>query len=75
MNRAILRLFGVMTLLFAVLVAFTSRWTVFSATALQNNPLNRLALYASEKVKTGSLLADDGAALAERRRSVASKAR
>jgi peptidoglycan glycosyltransferase len=63
MNRAIARLFAVMVLLFAVLVAFTSRWTVFSATALQNNTLNKLGLYASEKIKTGELLADDGAVL------------
>jgi peptidoglycan glycosyltransferase len=63
MNRAIARLFAVMVLLFAVLVAFTSRWTVFSATALQNNTLNKLGLYASEKVKTGDLLADNGAVL------------
>jgi penicillin-binding protein A len=63
MNRAIARLFAVMVLLFAVLVAFTSRWTVFSATALRNNPLNKLGLYASEKIKTGDLLADDGAVL------------
>jgi penicillin-binding protein A len=63
MNRAIARLFAVMVLLFAVLVAFTSRWTVFSATALQNNPLNQLGLYASEKIKTGDLLADNGAVL------------
>jgi len=65
MNRAIARLFAVMVLLFAVLVAFTSRWTVFSATALQNNPLNKLGLYASEKIRTGDLLADDGAVLAK----------
>jgi peptidoglycan glycosyltransferase len=65
MNRAIVRLFAVMVLLFAVLVAFTSRWTVFSATALQNNPLNKLGFYASEKIKTGDLLADNGSVLAK----------
>jgi penicillin-binding protein A len=64
MNRAIVRLFAVMMLLFAVLIAFTSRWTVFSATSLQNNPLNPLAQYAAEKIKTGTLLADDGTVLA-----------
>jgi peptidoglycan glycosyltransferase len=64
MNRAILRLFAVITLLFAVLVAFTSRWTVFSATALQNNSLNRLTVYASWKIKRGELLADNGDVLA-----------
>jgi peptidoglycan glycosyltransferase len=65
MNRAIGRLFAVLVLLFALLVAFTSRWTVFSATALQNNPLDKLGFYASEKIKTGDLLADNGAVLAK----------
>ena len=41
MNTAILRLFGFLVVLFALLVVFTSRWTVFDATALENNPLNR----------------------------------
>ena len=43
MNGSIARLFVVVILLFALLVAWTSRWTVFDATALQNNPLNKLA--------------------------------
>ncbi|MGH2843399.1 MAG: peptidoglycan D,D-transpeptidase FtsI family protein [Solirubrobacteraceae bacterium] len=60
MNRAIVRLFAVIMLLFGVLVAFTSRATVFDATALQNNPLNRLAVFASWKVKRGRILADNG---------------
>ena len=65
MNRSIIRLFGVVILLFMILVAWTSRWTVFSATALQNNPLNRLEFYASLKVKRGPIIADNGAVLAK----------
>jgi len=64
-NRAIVRLFAVMMLLFVVLVAFTSRWTVFSATALQDNPLNKLQTYASWKVKRGKIIAEDGVVLAK----------
>jgi penicillin-binding protein A len=64
MNRSIVRLFGVVILLFAVLVFWTSRWTVFSATALQNNSLNQLAFYASLKIKRGEILADNGDVLA-----------
>jgi penicillin-binding protein A len=64
MNRAIVRLFGVLVLLFAVLVLFTSRWTVFDASGLQNNSLNKLATYASWQVKRGRLVADDGQILA-----------
>lgn len=60
MNRSILRLFSVVVLLFTVLVAWTSRWTVFSATALDNNRLNPLQYYATLKVKRGEILADDG---------------
>lgn len=60
MNKAIVRLFGVVILLFGVLVVFTSRWTIFDANALQKQPLNRLAVYASWKVKRGRILADNG---------------
>jgi peptidoglycan glycosyltransferase len=65
MNRSIIRLFVVVILLFTVLIVWTSRWTVFDATALQNNSLNRLEFYATEKIKRGSILADNGAVLAE----------
>ncbi|MDE3133699.1 MAG: penicillin-binding protein 2 [Acidobacteriota bacterium] len=60
MNRSIVRLFGVLILMFAVLVVWTSRWTVFSATALNNNSLNQLQFFASLKVKRGTILAADG---------------
>ncbi len=64
MNRSIVRLFGVVILLFAVLVVWTSRWTVFSATALDRNPLNQLSYFASLKVKRGTIYADNGEVLA-----------
>jgi penicillin-binding protein A len=64
-NRSIVRLFGVVILLFTILVVWTSRWTVFSATSLDNNPLNQLPFYASLKVKRGSILADNGLVLAK----------
>ena len=64
MNDQILKLFGVVVLLFALLVFFTSRWTVFSATALNDNPLNSRVLIAQAKIKRGEILADDGAVLA-----------
>jgi penicillin-binding protein A len=64
-NRSIVRLFGVVILLFTILIVWTSRWTVFSATALNDNSLNRLQFYASLKVKRGSILADDGELLAK----------
>jgi peptidoglycan glycosyltransferase len=60
MNKSIVRLFGVVILLFVVLVVFTSRWTVFDASSLDNNHLNRLQDYAALKIKRGSILADNG---------------
>lgn len=65
MNRSIVRLFGVVVLMFTVLVVWTSRWTVFSATALNNNALNQLQYYASLKVRRGEILADNGQVLAK----------
>ena len=43
-NRPIVRLYGLVVVLFALLVAFTSRWTVFEACSLRENPLNQRAL-------------------------------
>ena len=60
MNRSIVRLFGVVILLFAVLIVWTSRWTVFSATALNNNPLNQLAVLRLAEGQARRDPADDG---------------
>jgi peptidoglycan glycosyltransferase len=64
MNRSILRLFSVVVLMFALLIVWASRWTVFSASALDHNRLNQLGFYASLKVRRGEILADNGAVLA-----------
>ena len=40
MNRPITRLYGFVAILFAILIAFTSRWTIFEASSLRDNPLN-----------------------------------
>jgi peptidoglycan glycosyltransferase len=64
MNRPIAHLFAVVTVMFALLIVFTSRWTVFQASALQHNPLNRLDFYAGLKIKRGRILADNGEVLA-----------
>ena len=67
MNRQIVQLFGLFTLLFAVLLFFTSRWTVFEATSLEDNPDNRRPLIEEQKVPRGLILASDGTALARSR--------
>jgi peptidoglycan glycosyltransferase len=67
MNAPIIRLFGLFLLLFAVLVAFTSRWTVFEAEALRDNPHNRRVLFEEERIKRGIIRAADGRILAANR--------
>jgi len=65
MNGPIARLFGVVILLFALLVVFTSRWTVFQASSLNNNTLNVRTLLDELKIKRGRILAADGTVLAK----------
>jgi penicillin-binding protein A len=58
-NRQITQLFGLFALLFAVLVVFTSRWTVLEAQSLDNKPSNRRALIQEEKTPRGVIYARD----------------
>jgi peptidoglycan glycosyltransferase len=64
MNRPVLRLFGLVVVLFGVLVAFTSRWTVFEAEALRDNELNRRELLQEQKIRRGTIRSADGKVLA-----------
>jgi peptidoglycan glycosyltransferase len=66
-NRRIVQLFGLFTLLFAVLLVFTSRWTVFEASSLEDNPDNRRPLIEEQKIPRGLILASDGTPLARNR--------
>jgi peptidoglycan glycosyltransferase len=66
-NRQIVQVFGLFTLLFAVLVIFTSRWTVFEAQSLADNPNNRRPLIEEQKIPRGLILARDGTVLARSR--------
>jgi len=65
MSTPIVRLFGVIVVLFALLIGWTSRWTVFDATALRNNVLNKRTLIDELKIKRGRILADDNSVLAK----------
>jgi peptidoglycan glycosyltransferase len=69
-NRPIVRLYGLVVLLFALLLAFTSRWTIFEATALRDNPHNKRALLEQERVARGPIVAADGTVLARSVRGV-----
>ncbi|MGH2865026.1 MAG: peptidoglycan D,D-transpeptidase FtsI family protein [Solirubrobacteraceae bacterium] len=64
MNRPILRLYGLVAVLFALLVAFTSRWTVFDASSLRENKLNARALLEQERIHRGPIVAANGKVLA-----------
>ncbi len=64
MSAQIMKLFGVIVVLFALLVVWTTRWTVLDATALNNNPLNVRTKVATLKIKRGRILAADGQVLA-----------
>src|SRR5437763_4727703 len=50
--------------MFALLVAFTSRWTVFEASSLRDNPLNARALLDQQRIERGRIVAAGGAVLA-----------
>jgi peptidoglycan glycosyltransferase len=66
MNGPIAKLFGVIVVLFALLVAWTSRWTVFEATSLNNNPLNARVLIEELRIQRGRILAGDGSTVLAR---------
>ncbi len=67
MSVPITRLFALFVVLFAVLVAFTSRWTVFEAKSLRENPANRRALLQEQRIERGQIRAADGTVLARSR--------
>jgi penicillin-binding protein A len=64
MNRPIVRLYGLVMLLFALLVGFTSRWTVFQASSLRDNKLNKRSLLEQQRIERGRIVAADGQVLA-----------
>ncbi|WP_205696206.1 penicillin-binding protein 2 [Conexibacter sp. SYSU D00693] len=64
MNASISRLFVLVVVLFAVLIAFTSRWTVFEADALRDNAKNQRPLLETLQIRRGRIRADDGTLLA-----------
>lgn len=64
MNGPIFRVFVVIVGLFALLVAWTSRWTVFDAEALRDNTKNRRELLQEQKIDRGPIKDRDGNLLA-----------
>jgi peptidoglycan glycosyltransferase len=65
MNRQIVKLFGFIVVLFAVLVGFTSYWSVFDAKALKEKEANKRPLLEQQQVRRGRILAADGTVIAK----------
>jgi len=66
-NRQIVKLFGLILLLYALLFGFTSYWSVFDASSLKANTANRRPLLEEQKIKRGDIVADDGTVIAHSR--------
>jgi penicillin-binding protein A len=64
-NSPIVRLYGLLLLLFAALVGFTSYWAVFDADNLKDNTQNRRPLIAEQTVERGIIETADGVTIAE----------
>jgi penicillin-binding protein A len=64
LNRQIVKLFGLIVVLFAVLVGFTSYWSVFDAHALKEKDANKRPLFEQQQIKRGRILAADGTVIA-----------
>jgi penicillin-binding protein A len=64
MKAPIVRLYAVIIVLFAILIGFTSRWSVFEAEALRDNANNRRGLLQEQRIKRGIIRTADGKLLA-----------
>lgn len=65
MNRQIVKLFAFIVVLFAVLVAFTSWWSVFDAEALKEKNANKRPLLEQQQIPRGRILSADGVVIAK----------
>jgi len=63
-NRQIVKLFGLVVALFAVLVGFTSYWAVFDAKALKEKDANKRPLLEQQQIRRGRIVAADGTVIA-----------
>jgi penicillin-binding protein A len=63
-NSQVVRLFGLVVVLFAVVVGFTSYWSVFDAEALKDKRVNKRPLLEQQQIRRGRILAADGTVIA-----------
>lgn len=64
MNVPIRRLLAVVLVLFALLVGFTSQWSVFDASELEAKTENKRPLFEAQQIKRGRILTADGQVIA-----------
>ena len=67
MNARIRNLFGLVTALFALLIAFTTYWAVFEADDLEANRANKRPLLEEQQIRRGLIIARDGTVIARNR--------
>ena len=65
MNVRIIRLFIFITGCFVLLVGFTSYWSVFDATNLKNQRVNKRPLFEAQQIKRGRITTVDGELIAK----------
>jgi peptidoglycan glycosyltransferase len=64
-NAPITRLFVAVLVLFALLVGFTSNWSVFDADQLEAKSENKRPLFEAQQIKRGKIYTRDGDVIAE----------
>jgi len=64
-NRQIVQVFGFVLALFAVLIGFTSYWSVFDAEALKEKDANKRPLLEQQQIPRGRILTADGTLIAK----------
>jgi peptidoglycan glycosyltransferase len=64
-NRQIIKLFAFIVVLFAVLIGFTSYWSVFDAKNLKAQEANKRPLYEQQQIPRGRILTADGTVIAK----------
>ena len=65
MNPQIVKLFGVVLVLYALLFGFTSYWSIFDSEELEANPANKRPLLEEQRIERGEILASDGSVIAK----------
>jgi peptidoglycan glycosyltransferase len=64
-NRQIIQLFAFIVVLFAILIGFTSYWSVFDAKNLKAQEVNSRPLIEQQQIPRGRILAADGTVIAK----------